>query len=255
MLADVLDVGRTAGDRWYVTNGATAIGPVNLELLARGIEAGRVPVESFIRHEGWKVWRPLSELAVVTNEAPAQVTPEPRPEVEPPPPSTDDITQPARAAMRGEITAADALAGASDLAEALLLLLSAAVQRTESDAAIIHEVRDDAAVAVCAHGPAMFDVLGEKARLLDAAMVAAAGGNLVVAEPTAGPAGLAVLARLEKLGVVAEGAAMFPIRPHGRLHSVLEVGRAKPYKARELAELEELVEAMERETTQVFAIA
>jgi hypothetical protein len=238
MMDDVLDAQRTAADRWYVTNGATAVGPVNLELLSRGIESGRVPIESFVRHEGWKVWRPLTELAVVTQDAP------PPPAIPAPAPSTDDITQPARMAMREEMSAADALEGASDLAEALLLLLSAAAQRTDSEAAIIHEVRDDGAVAVCAHGPAMFDMLGERARLLDAAVVAAAAGNVVLAEPSPGPAGQAILARIAKLGVNAEGAVMLPIRPRGRLHALLEVGRVKPFRAREIAELEELVDAL-----------
>src|SRR3954463_12598071 len=68
MLADVLDVARSATDRWYVTNGATAVGPVNLELLVRGLEAGKVPVSSFIRHEAWKVWRPVYEIAEITTE-------------------------------------------------------------------------------------------------------------------------------------------------------------------------------------------
>lgn len=52
-------------DRWFVTNGVGAIGPVELALVARGIEAGKVDVEScFVRHESWKVWRSLAELAV-----------------------------------------------------------------------------------------------------------------------------------------------------------------------------------------------
>src|SRR5262245_26914445 len=68
MLADVLDVARSSTDRWYVTNGATAVGPVNLELLTRGLEAGKVPISSFVRHEAWKVWRPVCELAEITND-------------------------------------------------------------------------------------------------------------------------------------------------------------------------------------------
>src|SRR5262245_9310378 len=68
MLTEVRDVSRAAGDRWYVTNGTTAVGPVNFELLARGIEAGKVPLESFIRHEAWTVWKPLAEVALVTND-------------------------------------------------------------------------------------------------------------------------------------------------------------------------------------------
>jgi eukaryotic-like serine/threonine-protein kinase len=46
-------------DRWYVSNGAAEVGPVTLELVRRGIEAGRVPEGSLIRHETSNEWRPL----------------------------------------------------------------------------------------------------------------------------------------------------------------------------------------------------
>src|SRR5262249_61584596 len=59
MLADVVDVARQAEDRWYVTIGHAAVGPVNLDLIARGVEAGKVPLGAFVRHEQWTVWRPL----------------------------------------------------------------------------------------------------------------------------------------------------------------------------------------------------
>src|SRR5512135_809172 len=51
-----------ASDRWYVTDGANSVGPVKLDLLTRGVEAGRVPLDSFVRHEAWKVWRPLTDF-------------------------------------------------------------------------------------------------------------------------------------------------------------------------------------------------
>ena len=35
-------------DRWYVSTGDGSVGPVSLELLARGIEAGKVPLECFV---------------------------------------------------------------------------------------------------------------------------------------------------------------------------------------------------------------
>ena len=250
MMTDVLGA-QKAADRWYVTNGTTAVGPVNLELLARGIEAGKVPVEgSFVRHEAWKVWRPLSELAVVTTEAPPQsessrpTFPVPAPVPSTPAPSTDDITSPGRPILYEELTASDALAGAADLRDALLLLLAAAVQRAGAEAAILYEVRDEGPVVVCAHGPDMFDALGEEVRFLDPDVLAAAGGAAVVAEPTPGPAGKAIIERMARLGVAAEGAFMMPIRPRGRLLAMLELGRPTAFRAREIADVEELVEAL-----------
>src|SRR5689334_782252 len=79
--SNVVEQARLGADRWYVTTGSSAVGPVNLDLLARGVEAGKVPLEAFVRHEGWRVWRPLTELAVITGDegAPASL------------PSNDDV--------------------------------------------------------------------------------------------------------------------------------------------------------------------
>ena len=54
-------------DKWYVTDGMNAVGPVELTLLVRGVEAGRVPLDSFVRHEAWKVWRPLADFALAAH--------------------------------------------------------------------------------------------------------------------------------------------------------------------------------------------
>ena len=66
MRAGALEV--AGADRWYVTDGANSVGPVRLDLLARGVEAGRVPLESFVRHEAWKVWRPLTDFTDFVEE-------------------------------------------------------------------------------------------------------------------------------------------------------------------------------------------
>lgn len=66
LLADIMSSDRAVADRWYVTIGEEPVGPVNLDLLARGIEAGKVPLDSFVRNEAWTVWRPLSDIARVT---------------------------------------------------------------------------------------------------------------------------------------------------------------------------------------------
>jgi hypothetical protein len=87
----------------------------------------------------------------------------------------------------------------------------------------------------------MVDVLGHRTRLLDPAVVAAAGGHVVVAEPVPGSAGEATLTRLRKLGVDPEGAAMFPLRPRNRLLGFLEVGKKTRFSMKELRRIEELV--------------
>lgn len=62
-------------DRWYVSIGQGAVGPVNLELLVRGVEAGKVPLDSYVRNEAWTVWRPLSDVLMVSAGAPAEAAP------------------------------------------------------------------------------------------------------------------------------------------------------------------------------------
>lgn len=66
-------LGPAAPGGWYVSDGDQSVGPVALELLVRGVETGRVPTDAFIRHEAWKVWRPLHELTTEAPDEPAAV--------------------------------------------------------------------------------------------------------------------------------------------------------------------------------------
>ena len=432
-------------DRWFVTDGMNAVGPVRLDLLARGVATGRVPPESFVRHDSWKVWRPLADFTEVANDAGPQLSPSvkslmtdelsretvelsnddfvvesssapgdledkpspfaqtgevetkkspdtvldrpsldsylddeetqipqkklapyapaepiagaaPRPRSVPPPPpvrahsippvptsavprpasipprpasipprqpsippvsasapprqgsippgsippgsmapgasrslplppprpmsspparigsvpprplstpppraprspsippvtmspqifGTDDVSGAARPAESADRLPDDELTGANDLSEALLLLLGASVKRSRADAAMLHRMADDGATVLCAHGPKMVDVLGMRTRLLDPAVVAAAGGHIVVSEPAPGPAGDATISRLRKLGVDPESTAMFPLRPRGRLLAILELGKSVRLSPREIASVDALVAA------------
>jgi len=106
LLTDVGSVSRASGDRWYVSNGVKPVGPVHFELVVRGIEAGRVPLDSYIRHETWRVWRPLADIACVVadedGDAPAALLSAPAHFFTPVPTSSpwddDEITIPGRAA-------------------------------------------------------------------------------------------------------------------------------------------------------------
>lgn len=233
MLADVVDVARRSADRWYVTNGHTSVGPVNLDLIARGVEAGKVPLGAFVRHEGWKVWRPLAELAEIEGNEGTRL-------------STDDIADLGRPSTPHDFVPADAIDGAADRRDALLLLMTAAVVRGGAEVALVHEVEDAGAIVVCAHGPRMFEAMGQRTPLLDPTLIAAAAGATVIAEPTPGPAGRATQERLARLaeGGPLDGAIMIPIRPGGRLFGVIELGRAAPFRSAEIASLEALVEAL-----------
>lgn len=245
LLADMTGVSPGIADRWYVSDGAKAIGPIGLALIARGVEAGKVPIGSYVRHEAWRVWRPLAELAEISVDSEA-----PTPRYQPPPPETipgltDDVTMPGRPVFPDEVVPADALAGAADLEDALLLLMNAAILRAHADAALVHILRPEAATVLYAHGPFARTLIGEITASQDPALDAAKGGQLLVAEPTPGPAGTSMLERLLHTGVACEAACMFPIVVHQRLTAAVELGRVSPrFKASELAAVEALVDAL-----------
>jgi hypothetical protein len=239
MLSGVVDVARRAADRWYVTIGHSAVGPVNLDLLARGVEAGKVPLEAFVRHEGWKVWRPLTELAVIVPDDGAGEASDHE--------SSDEITEPGRPSAPADWApqdVADVADGTVARRDALMLLLTAVVARGGADAAIVHEIDEEGAVAVCAHGPWRWEALGLRTPWFDPSVVAASAGATVVAEPVPTPASASIVARLSRLAGPIEGALLIPLCAHGRLVGMIEVGRRAPFRSAEIASFEALVAAL-----------
>jgi hypothetical protein len=244
MVTDIIDLDRNVSDRWYVTNGATSVGPVSLDLIVRGLEAGKVPLESFVRNETWKVWRPLVELIVGGRDGGEddEELAAARRSVPPPALSQEEMQSSLRP---DDMSPDEAIAGATDPKEAMLLLMSAVVREIEAHAALVHQAKDGGAVVVCAHGGDLFEGLGEQVTMSDPAIVAAFAGQIIVAEPVAGPAGAVVRRRLGR-GQPSSllGAAMFPIRPNRRLFGTLEIGRRTFFSPRELARVEVLVETL-----------
>src|SRR5262249_3564109 len=145
-----------------------------------------------------------------------------------------------------DFSPADAIDGATDRREALLLLMTAAAVRGSADAVMVHEVEDESAVVVCAHGPSRSEVLGVRTPRLDPALVAVASGATFVVAPDMAPglAALSVLGRLCRLAGPIDGALLLPILLHGELFGLLEIGRKASFTAGEIASLEALVAAL-----------
>jgi hypothetical protein len=171
-------------DRWYVTNGVVAVGPVSYELVLRGVAYGRIPAGSFVRHESWQVWRRLddiegqsagSRLQLITElgQHSAAVETRARSASNPPPPPTgaelssrtENIDRAPRQSFRpAAVDPVGVLANASELSEALLLTVVTAVTAAAADFGLVHRVRADlgAAITVGSHGLATEFLLGER---------------------------------------------------------------------------------------------
>jgi GYF domain 2 len=253
------------GDCWYVTNGVVAVGPVSFDLLTRGVAQGRIPAGSYVRHESWKVWRGLEDIealgAAGRSEAVAHLgdisssaeerASSPHNEA-PPPPTREELDQPTSdrapppSVRPPAVDPVGVLQSAIDISDALLLALSTAVTASAAHVGLVHRVRYDldATVTACGHGPGAELLLGERLSPDDPALLAAQSGHTVMGEPRLGEAARYIAGRVARCIPGPRGVAMVPLMLHGRLAAMFEVGRRwRPFRAREVARVEDVVEA------------
>ena len=251
-------------DRWFVTDGVNAVGPVSYELLRRGVASGRIPAGSFVRHDSWRVWRRLEELEqlsaakreeAIQHLAAVSAAAEERasnPCNEPPPPPTQEelsAHEPTKLpSMRpAAIDPAGVLDSATDLEQAMLLALSTAVTAAGAHVGVVHMSRVDlgATVTSFAHGPDAELLLGERLASNDPALLAAQAGHTVMGEPRLGEAGRYIAGRMTRCLPGPRGVAMVPVMVDGHMSAMIEVGRAsRPFRAAEIARVEEVAEAL-----------
>ena len=255
----------TVDDRWFVTNGVEAVGPVSFELMSRGVAAGRIPEGALVRHASWKVWRRLEELEglsdskrdeAVAKLAEASASMEVRasnPHHEAPlPPSSEELSASANDPVPPSIrpVAVDpvgVLESATDLDQALLLALSTSVTASSSHLGLVHRVRPDLNAMVCsfAHGPNTEQLLGERLAENDPSLLSAQAGHTVVGEQRLGEAGRYIAGRLSRAISGQRGVAMVPVMLNSAMFAMIEVGRtSRPFKAREIARVEEVADAV-----------
>ena len=257
-----------ASDRWFVTNGVVAMGPVSYELVLRGVAYGRIPAGSFVRHESWQVWRRLEDIEAESTGGRRQIIAELAEHsaavekrarsvgsLPPPPPSgaelrsrTENIDRAARQSFRpAAVDPVGVLANASELSEALLLTLVTAVTAAAADIGLVHRVRVDvgAAITVGGHGPSTEHLLGERLNAHDPTLIAARGGHSVLTEPQCGEVGRHLLGRMTRCSSEIKSVAMVPLLVYGELVALFEVGRkSRPFRAREIGRVEDVVEAL-----------
>src|SRR5688572_30664121 len=235
-------------DRWFVTNGVVAVGPVSFELLTRGATGGRIPSGSFVRHESWQVWRRLDEIESLPPDGrqqtvadlaslsaglesralnPVQSAPPPPPDIaltirpSEPPPSYRSTIRP------GPVDPVGVLAHAYDLRDALLLAVSTAVAAAGGEVGLVHRARRDlfSVVTVGGHGPRTERLLGERIAEDDPTLAAARNGYTVVSEPGLGTESRYIVGRMLRCLPDVRGVAMVPLCLYGELMAMIEVGR------------------------------
>jgi hypothetical protein len=255
-------------DRWYVTNGVVALGPIAFALLTRGMASGKIPQNSYIRHESWKVWQRLLDVGQLNDASRAKVVEalgqisqavDSRARSEhsepPPPPTSAELSRPTsdpEAAPRSTLRpiAVDpvgVLASAADLDDALLLTLSTAVTASAAEIGLLHRVHGNFGMTVTAfaHGPNTEHLLGERLTEHDPTLSAAQAGCTIVGEPVLGDAGRYIAGRLGRCLPEARSVAMVPLRILGSLLGTLELGRRwRPFRAREIARAEDVADAL-----------
>ena len=257
-----------SNDRWFVTNGVVAVGPVSYELVLRGVAYGRIPAGSFVRHESWQVWRRLEDIEaqsagnrrqtieqLALHSAAVEKRARSRFSEPPPPPSgaefstrTQNIDRAARQSFRpAAVDPAGVLASVTDFSEALLLTVVTAVTAAAADIGLVHRLRSDigAAITVGGHGLSTELLLGERLNAEDPTLVAARGGHTVLTEPQCGEVGRHLLGRLTRCSSDIKSVAMVPLMVYGELVAIFEVGRkSRPFRAREIGRVEDVVEAL-----------
>ncbi len=261
--------GAPKSDRWFVTNGVVAVGPVSFEMLLRGAAHGRIPSGSFVRHESWQVWRRLDEIESLPADGrqqtvedlaslsqslemrasnPLHSAPPPPPDIaltirpsEPPPSSRFSTIRP------GPVDPVGVLSNAYDLGEALLLAISTAVAAAGAEIGLVHRARRDlsSVVTVGGHGPRTERLLGERIAEDDPTLAAARSGYTVVSEPGLGTESRYIVGRMLRCLPDVRGVAMVPLCLYGDLLAMIEVGRGgQPFRAREIARTEDVIEVL-----------
>lgn len=268
---DSMDTG--VSDRWFVTNGVVAVGPVTYELVLRGVAYGRIPAGSFVRHESWQVWRRLEDIEaqsagnrrrtiedLAVRSAEVEKRARSRFSEPPPPPSgaelssrTENIDRAPRPSLRpAAVDPVGVLSSANELGEALLLTVVTAVTAAGADVGLVHRMRSDlggAAVTVGGHGPDTEGLLGERVMADDPTLSVARGGHSVLSEPQCGEVGRHMLGRMTRCLPDVKSVAMVPLLVYGELVALFEVGRkSRPFRAREIGRVEDVVEALAERT-------
>lgn len=219
-----LCAGLSPAPAWLVSNGEVTVGPVETDLLVRGVLSGKIPADCRVSMDGAQ-WRPVEQVREVRRaRAPLDG---------------------ADALLPGSIRhAIEWLSDARAVQEAFSLALFGACLLTGAQVGILHRRRSpfEAPVVAASSGPVACGV-GTPLPRHDQALSAAESGEPTLLRPEGSDAARVMAARLSP-GRTLAGLALVPIRAPLDVVGVIELGRFDhPFRTHDARSLVPLVAA------------
>ena len=217
----------TGSPLWYVTNGAAVVGPVDTDLLLRGITSSRIPNDCMVIQESWNSWRSIDQIRELGR-----------------------IVRPFSWASDDGLGAGvpeEMVSRARDAGEALLFAMHAAVRATRATAGLVHRAREPfvGLVTSSARGPGVDDQLGHVLSKHDPMLELAQKGEVWLGPVGPAPRERAALRRFSACPGDLAGLAMVPIFDGGRLLAMIELARADhPFRSGDAAVLRKIADVV-----------
>ena len=226
-------------DRYFVTDGDSTVGPVDGELLVRGIHAGKVPLEAQVWCTAWDNWKAVAEFAAEIGMLP----------------SAEEAKASSKLARVSDLyplqlppvdAQRQSLGEARTLNEAASKFLTLCAAVTGANAGWVHVFsRQSGGAMITLQGigcRAQFGV-GRTIEPSDQGLRAARDGRTVISEPIPGVVGSAIAARILATGESPDSVMMTPVLCGGQLLVMLELGvsdRAAGFSATDAAVTEQM---------------
>lgn len=248
-------------DRWFATDGVSALGPLSFEAVTRAVARGDILAGCLVRHALCHTWQPLDHVqrlspAERAHRASAIAELSARTELEPRSSATQSayrsgpISDPRRSSshpsMRpASIDPAGVMATTEDFPAALLLALSTATATASAVAGLIVRTDRKRSNVFGTQGQHTERLLGEAIGDEDPSLSAARHGAVIVGEAGVGEAESAIAGRLMPDASPPQGVAMVPLLVDDELFAAVElVHTTRPFRAREIARVEDVMEAL-----------
>jgi hypothetical protein len=201
---------------WYVTDGRAVVGPVNTNLLLRGISVGRVARECHVAQHSWSNWREQNQIREIRSLRRWQHSQKMVPGIEP-------IKQ----AMRAPRFDASVLERVAEEDRVLSRALELAIVTTKASVGIMHQPKPPhiGLVTSYAHGPGMGTNLGDVVPWHDEARAVSVADRALLGDPDHDGWARASARRLSnRMNRRVSGVALVSVS-FGGVRGMLELGR------------------------------